>query len=135
MLHSTRGGAASVELEFAATLNWFRSATSYVSAHAVIAWDGTIALCVPPSLIAWHAGEHNLGWLGVELVQPHAGDPISDAQYTSLSWWCREMSKRFGFPLNETTLVEHRFMPQGMRVGKTDIGPPFDLGVLLERIR
>ncbi len=103
-----------------------------MSAHVVIAADGTIAECVAPELEAWHAGWHNSEWLGVELVQPHAGDPIAEAQYLALAWWLQRMASRFDFPLSPTTLPEHRETSQGKAQGKSDIGPPFSLGRLLE---
>lgn len=131
VLHSTRGQASTFEEEFQATLNWFNNTTSEVSAHAVIAADGTIANVVDPSLIAWHCREMNRTHLGVELVQPNKGDRISDAQYASLAWWLAGMSKRFGFPLTSATLPEHWETVPGRRDGKSDIEAPFDKARLL----
>lgn len=134
ILHSTRGNAASVEQEFAGTLNWFQSNPYEISAHAVIAFDGRIARCVEEGRIAHHAGIHNGRWLGVELVQPRPGDPISDAQYQTLARWCQSMGEQFGFTPGLLTLQEHRHMPQGIGSGKSDIGPPFLVAVLLDYI-
>ncbi len=120
-----------MEAEFTATLSWFTNPAAQVSAHVVIAYDGTIAECVDPDYIAWHARELNGTHLGVELVQPRLGDPISDAQYASLAWWLRQMSERYGFSLTPETLVEHRDTAPGRRDGKTDIGPPFSIDHLL----
>lgn len=130
VLHSTRGNASSVEDEFRATLNWFANPAAQVSAHIVIAYDGTIAVCVDPAYIAWHAGELNESYLGAELVQPRAGMAISDAQYASLRWWLQEMSSQFNFAINEETVVEHKDTTQGRREGKSDIGPPFSRDIL-----
>lgn len=134
MLHSTRGGAATVEQEWAGTLNWFQSNPYEISAHAVIAFDGRIARCVDEARIAHHAGIHNGRWLGVELVQPRLGDPISDTQYQTLARWCQVMGEQFGFTPNALTLQEHRHMPQGIGSGKSDIGAPFSVAVLLDYI-
>ena len=126
VVHGTDGGASSVEREYAATLAWFASAASQVSAHVVIAWDGTIAQVVDPALIAWHAREYNEHHLGAELVHPKVTDPISDAQYASLAWWITRMANQFGFPVNAETIVEHRLIPPGIRDGKQDVGVVFD---------
>jgi len=131
-LHSTRGGAVTVEEEFRATLSWFANPASQVSAHGVIAADGTLANVVDPDLVAWHAGSAaNTSMLGVELVQPRLGDPITEAQYRTLRWWLLRMGLRFGFALDHLHLPEHREIPQGIAQGKTDVGPPFDLSRLL----
>lgn len=134
ILHSTRGNAASVEQEFNGTLSWFQSNPYEISAHAVIAFDGRIARCVEEGRIAHHAGIHNGRWLGIEVVQPRPGDPISDAQYQTLARWCQSMGERFGFTPNSLTLQEHKDMPQGIGSGKSDIGPPFSVAVLLDYI-
>jgi N-acetyl-anhydromuramyl-L-alanine amidase AmpD len=131
VLHSTRGGAPTVEQEFQATLAWFADPRSQVSAHAVIAADGTLAQVVDPDLIAWHCRAKNASYLGVELVQPRLGDPITDAQYQTLAWWLMQMAKRYGFPLTAETLPEHWETPEGRADGKTDIQPPFDKQKLL----
>ncbi len=132
VLHSTRGGASTVEGEFSATLAWFASPASQVSAHAVIADNGTIANVVDPDYIAWHArSPANETMLGVELVQPNHHDPISEAQYRSLAWWLTQMATRYGFALNATTLPEHRAIPAGIADGKSDIDTPFDLNKVL----
>jgi len=130
VMHSTRGNSSTVEGEFRATLNWFGNPGSQVSAHIVIAADGTIAEVVDPSNVAWHAGFHNDSYLGIELVQPRLGDMITDAQYRSAAWWLKRMSERFGFVLNEGNLPEHRQTAQGVQVGKTDIGQPYSVARL-----
>lgn len=126
VLHSTRG-SAQPGTEFDATLNWFASPTSKLSAHVVIGVDGRRARVVPDELMAWHAGYLNAEWLGVELEQPHIGDPISDVQYQALQEWIDEMRSKYG-PLQ---LVEHKDTDQGKAAGKSDIGAPFDVGRLV----
>jgi len=135
IIHSTRGNAESDYWEFVGALNWFRNPGSGVSAHAVISKDGVVAFVVDPDLVAWHAGEHNEEYLGVELVQRRPGDEITIEQYKALAWWCVAMAKRYGFELNEQTLIEHKDTPQGKREGKTDVGQPFSVRDLLEYIR
>lgn len=107
VLHSTRGGAETPEKEFHGTLNWFANPASMVSAHVVIATDGTLAYVVDDKLVAWHAKDRNSNFLGAELVQPNYGDPITQAQYRTLGWWLRAMSERYGFPLTADRLPFH----------------------------
>lgn len=107
VLHSTRGGAETPEKEFQGTLNWFANASSQVSAHVVIGVGGTIAYVVDDALVAWHARDRNANYLGVELVQPNYGDPITQAQYRTLGWWLRAMAERYGFPLTADRLPFH----------------------------
>ncbi len=134
VIHGTDGGTLDVDREYAATLAWFSTRLSDVSAHVVIAWDGTIATVVDPILEAWHAREYNAHHLGAELVHPKVTDPISDKQYESLAWWIGEMAALFGFPVNAQTIVEHREIPPGIRENKPDVGDVFDKQRLLKEI-
>lgn len=120
-----------MDAEFQSTLRWFASPASGVSAHIVIAADGTIAEVVDPDLIAWHCRELNQTMLGVEIVQPRPGDPISAEQYASLRWWLQRMRDRYGFPLDPSHLPEHWQTGPGQRDGKTDIEAPFRLSLAL----
>lgn len=130
VIHSTRGNASSWQNEFNGTLNWFKSPASQVSAHIVIAADGTVATCVDDALVAWHAGEHNTDMLGVEICQSRLGEQITGAQYRSLAWWLRRMSAKYGFLLTLNHLPEHKDTAQGKRVGKSDVGNPYSFLVL-----
>lgn len=126
IVHSTRGGARTPDLELQATLNWFSSPRSQTSAHYVVAHNGQVYECVSPDHIAWHAREHNATWLGIELVQARFDIPFTDAQYRSLAGLARMLSQQFGFPLSRRTLRGHDEMPAGQRDGKSDPGPLFD---------
>lgn len=131
IIHSTRGNAATVELEWQATLSWFANSASQVSAHVVVAFDGTLAQVVPPELVAWHARANNNKRVGLELVQPRPGDPISDAQYRTAAWWIKQIARQFGFPLTHPAIQEH----WEIDAQKSDVGPPFDLARLLAECR
>lgn len=136
MLHSTRGGAATLDGELHATADWFSNPTvpaaSRVSAHVIIGDDGTLIRCVPLAKPAWHARWYNPQWLGAELVQRHLGDPISDAQYATLAWWLtNEVRPQFPFPWTDQTLPQHWEIPPGKEDGKTDLESPFDRARLL----
>ncbi len=125
MIHSTRGNGASAQAEFDGTVAWFASPASQVSAHIVIAADGTIARCVDPAYTAWHAMDFNTHALGAELCQPKIGDHITDAQLASLGWWLKQMATQFGFALTLANLPEHRDLASGKLEGKTDVGSDY----------
>lgn len=122
VLHSTRGGAPSQQIEYQATLTYFASPNSQVSAHRVIGFDGNGAICVADDLIAWHAADHNARWLGVELTEPTINDPYSAEQYQALAGLLQEWSAQYGFPLDREHLVAH----SEINGQKTDPGPLFD---------
>lgn len=121
VIHSTRGGASSQQAEYTATLNWFASPNSQVSAHRVIGIDGDGAVVVEDDLIAWHATDHNPEWLGVELTEPTINDQYSDEQYAALRALLQEWSAKYGFPLDRDHLVAH----SEINSQKTDPGPQF----------
>lgn len=120
VLHSTRGGAAHVDAEYEATLNWFANPTAQVSAHIVIAADGEIAEVVNDALVAWHDPSSNATMLGVELVQAHYGDPFTDRQVASLAYWLWQMHQRYGFSLSAGALPFHSATSSGRQQGKSD---------------
>ena len=122
-MHSTRGRQGDLNLEYQATLNWFRSQASQNSSHTVIGYfEGQHARIVDDNLSAWHAGEHNPYSLGVELVQPTRDHAFSDWQYAELNrligWWKSQHAIE--------QVLGHEQTPQGVRVGKTDPGYMFD---------
>jgi N-acetyl-anhydromuramyl-L-alanine amidase AmpD len=130
VLHATHGKGRSLEAEYAGTLAWFQNPASEVSAHIVIAADGTICEVVPIDTIAWHARRYNGSWLGIEFVKRDPAlykDVLTDAQYKAAAWWLVQMSRGFGFPLTEHTLPEHRTIQSD----KIDIGAGFDRAALM----
>ncbi|WP_197530984.1 N-acetylmuramoyl-L-alanine amidase [Bythopirellula polymerisocia] len=56
------------EVDLAGPLNIFQTASSQVSAHFVIAPNGTIYEMVEPSKRAWHATYYNSRSIGIEMV-------------------------------------------------------------------
>lgn len=126
MIHSTRGGGTDYEREEQGTVNWFLSTASGVSAHCVIGYSGRITHMVHPDHQAWHARSLNATHLGVELVQPRQGNPISDAQYRSLAWYLRHyLQGRYGVLPNPESCPEHRHTMPGSQDGKSDVGLPY----------
>lgn len=95
------------------TLNWFANATSKVSAHDVVAQDGTVYRCVGYDRAAWHCGGStipgvptgsvdgtsivNLATIGVELDHSWtAGDPYPDAQLDAAARHLKALCDRYG---------------------------------------
>lgn len=130
VIHGTYGGASTAQAELDATLNWFKSPASQVSAHVVIAVDGTIYRCVGSESIAFHARDYNEHHLGAELVKPNAKSHITNAQLKSLGWQLKSWSADFGFTLTEANLPEHKDIPPGIKEGKTDCGPDYSFARL-----
>ena len=125
LIHATRGGTATPEIERQATLNWFTNPTSKASAHCVIAVDGTIYRCVADENTAWHAGEENPDTLGVELVQARVESPFTQAQYTSLVRLVKDWCEKWLIPKDRSHILGHEETAQGIEQGKTDPGPQF----------
>lgn len=123
ILHSTRGNANSLENEYRGTINYLTDPAVGLSVHAVISDEGQWAKLLDWSLIAHHAGEHNPYSIGIEVVQRRLGDTISNAQYATLLLIIRELRSIYGL----LPMQEHRHTAQGIRTGKSDIGPPFSM--------
>ena len=127
IIHSTRGGAATPELEYHATIDWFLNPTSEVSAHRIIGVDGDGVICVDDEDIAWHAGIYNRAWFGVELVQQGIDIPFTEAQYKTLANLLKEWSTTYSFPLDRGHIRGH----DEVDPRKSDPGPQFDWLYLL----
>lgn len=130
VLHATHGRGATIEQEFTGTLRWFQNPASEVSAHIVIAADGTLCNVILPNQQAWHARKYNATHLGIEFCKRAPGffhDVLTDAQYKTAAWWLVDIAERYGFPLNERTLPEHR----QIQSDKIDIGAGFDRDALM----
>lgn len=107
VIHYTAGSSE------AGTVAWFRNPASRVSAHLVIARDGTLTQMVPFNREAWHAGQSRWGSLsglnrhsiGIELDNAgcliHSGgkwvSPLSRRSYPD-----KECSTRFPVRREET---------------------------------
>ena len=112
------------------TLGWFASEKSGASAHYVIDNDGTIYLCVPDFMVAWHAGksvihgipEVNQFSLGIELVGLDK-EEMPDAQMEALLELCAEKCYEHKIPLNRVVGHSHIAIPPGR---KSDPGVLFD---------
>ena len=97
------------------TINWFKTASSNVSAHYVVrSRDGQVAQLVRNEDIAWHAGvwSYNQHSIGIE----HEGFDENDAWYTRemlegsarLTAWC---CKRHRIPVDRNHIIGHTEVP------------------------
>jgi N-acetylmuramoyl-L-alanine amidase len=105
---------------------------SEVSAHYLIAEDGTIWHLVAEGRRAWHAGrafwagttDINSRSIGIELANPgheHGYRPFPDAQMTALERLCRSILIRF--PIRSHLVLGHADVAPGR---KLDPGELFD---------
>ncbi len=134
VLHATHGRGKTLEAEFQGTLSWFANPASQVSAHVVIAADGTLAIVVPANVKAWHAKAFNTTFLGIEFCKRDPSlyaDVLTEAQYKTAAWWLVERSREYGFTLSDHTLPQHR----DIQSDKIDIGEGFDRAVLMDWIK
>lgn len=107
VLHYTASSSA------ASTIAWFRDARSRVSAHLVIARDGSVTQLVPFNREAWHAGQSRWGnlsglnrySLGIEL--DNAGCLIRSG-----GKWVSALTRR-KYSDSEVTVSPHKNDPPG----------------------
>lgn len=122
--HDTAGPAGSA-------IAWFQDPRSRVSAHYIVAIDGTIYRCVPEDKMAWHAGTSILwnepalnAWsLGIELEDTDDRAPYPTAQLRGLLDLAVDISARYRIPLHLHVGHQHICVPKGR---KQDPGGDFD---------
>jgi N-acetylmuramoyl-L-alanine amidase len=107
VIHYTAGSSA------AGTVAWFCSPASRVSAHLVIARDGTVTQLVPFNREAWHAGQSRWGSLS-GLNHHSIGIELDNAG--CLIWsggkWVSPLTRR-SYPDSEITVAPHKNDPPG----------------------
>lgn len=123
VLHATRGGLSSQAAEYQSCVNWFLNPASQASSTIVIGPDGEITEMVPLERVCWTTGEHNAEYAAVEMAQGRLGEPITEKARASLAWWLHNVffKKYPNLKPSPTTLPFHSELPQGIRVGKTDL--------------
>ncbi len=119
VIHSTHGSLQ-------ATISWFSTTSSQVSAHRIVGLNGEHYKMVDDDIQAWHAVENNPYYLGIELEQLTVNDPYSEEQYKVAAKIVKEWSRKYGFEINRQNIVGHEETEQGKRARKTDPGPMFD---------
>ncbi len=135
VLHATLGGTSSAQADFDATVNWFNSPASEVSAHALVGPNGQLWRPVHTDVVAWHAKAANVDHLGVEMAKPHLvdviGSDILDTAAKLVAGWCHD----YEIPLVWSAshgIEEHRNIPGN---DHQDVGGPFDRDDFLARVK
>lgn len=107
VIHYTAGSSA------AGTISWLRSPASRVSAHLVIARDGTVTRMVPFNREAWHAGQSRRGSLS-GLNHHSIGIELDNAGLLIRSGgkWVSPLTRR-NYPDSEVTVAPHKNDPPG----------------------
>jgi len=107
VIHYTAGSTA------AGCISWFQNPASKVSAHLVIARDGSITQMVPFNRLAQHAGPSQWGSLN-GLNRHSIGIELDNAGQLTRSGgqWVSPISRR-SYPDAEVTVANHRNDPPG----------------------
>lgn len=107
VIHYTASSSA------ASTVAWFQNRESRVSAHLVIARDGTPTQLVPFNREAWHAGRSSWGSLS-GLNRYSIGIELDNAGCLTRSGgkWVSPLTRR-AYPESEVTVAIHKNAPPG----------------------
>jgi hypothetical protein len=150
VIHSTGGGASSLENEFTSTIAWFTNPDAGVSAHAVIGAGKFSEVCrtVGDLEKAYHAREpSNTNRRGIELAHPD-GLRWESVQYPTFQyeaageliarWKLADEARGWVWPIallsraqlarnpDAPGIAYHRDLPAGIADGRRDPTPPFD---------
>lgn len=120
VIHSTNGNKGS---SLTAEAKFLRDSPN-VSCHDLIGKDGTIVEILPPTALAWHAGDALAEWmnevsLGIELHHAE-GDSYPQPQIESLTWRVQQHIQQFGLP--RVSIETHRAIaiPRGRKPDPSD---------------
>jgi hypothetical protein len=135
VMHATRGGSATTETEFDATVGWFNNPASKSSSHVLVS-PTRVWYPVPDNQIAWHAGHKtddtkslNPTHLGMEICQSKLGDAIPVVEYNAAVREAAKLIKKYGIPAVHglNGIIEHYETAAGQSYGKSDIKLPFSI--------
>lgn len=96
----------------AAILYLFQPGGRQVSANYALGSDGSLVLTVDEDRRAWTSGSAE--WDGrsvtIEVANSYAGDPwpVSDAAFDKLARLIADVATRYGFPINDDTVLTHQ---------------------------
>lgn len=100
----------------AAILSLFQPGGRTVSANYALGSDGTLVLAVDEDRRAWTSA--SAAWDGravtIEVANSIAGGswPVSDAAFEKLAALIADVARRYGFPINDTTVLTHQELYQ-----------------------
>ncbi len=123
-----------------ATVDWFLTQRSQVSAHYVVGRDGRIVQMVDDTARAWHAGVSEMAGVkgvndfsvGIEIVNLNDGkDPFTDAQYEAVAAIIRHIREQYDIP--DSRIVSHEFVARP--AGRKNDPKGFDFPRLLRLAR
>lgn len=132
VIHDTEGSLQSV-------LDLFRNPTAYVSAHYVVAPDGTVYQMVPLKHMPWHAGNwwYNMHSVGIEVVGFSAEGYTPQALHATAQL-TKYLTGRFNIPRDRGHIIGHDNVPApetrkitGMH---TDPGPFWNWELFMQMI-
>lgn len=95
----------------AAILSLFAPGGREVSANYALGSDGTLVLAVDEDFSAWtSASWYDDRAVTIEVANAEAGGswPVSDAAFDKLARLIADVSIRYGFPVNDDTVLTHR---------------------------
>lgn len=128
VIHTIEGSASSA-------LSWFKNSSSNVSAHYVVAKDGTLYQCVADKNRAWHAGSwyYNEHSIGIE----HEGwayqsSTWTAAMYQKSAWLVRWLCEYYGIPKDRSHIIGHNEVPGATH---TDPGPYFNWSYFMSLVK
>lgn len=115
IIHTAQGS-------YSGTINWFKNASSNVSAHYVIrSSDGQITQMVREKDVAYHVRSYNSSSVGIE-HEGYVDNPswYTDAMYRASAALTRNICQKYGLALTRTHVKGHNEMPGN---NHTDPGP------------
>ncbi len=126
VIHTVEGSARSC-------LATFRGSERLVSAHYLVAKDGTVYQCVKDEDVAWHAGSVNGHSIGIE----HEGfalrrDTWTDANYAASARLTRWLCDTYHVPTDRDHIKGHVELPGSPH---DDPGPYFDWDRYMRLVR
>ncbi|MBI4577851.1 MAG: N-acetylmuramoyl-L-alanine amidase [Planctomycetes bacterium] len=127
IIHTIEGSARSA-------IGWFKNPASHVSAHYVIAYDGSITQMVDDQDVAWHAGtrEHNDHGIGIEHEGYASQDGWTRKQLVASAALGRWLCATYGIQGDRAHILGHEEIAPGRR---SDPGPHFPWDRYLAMIR
>lgn len=131
----------------AGAYSWFNNPSSQVSSHYMIGKNGEIWQFVADEDTAWHAGgvsnaswskikqgiNPNLYTIGIE-NEGFAGEDFTEAMYHSNAFLIAILSKKFGIPINRSTVIGHYEINSSSRANCPGSGVDFNKLIELSKL-
>lgn len=127
VIHTIEGTAAGA-------LSWFKNPAAKVSAHYVVARDGTVTQVIREHDIAWHAGNwtYNEHSIGIEHEGYAGRDLWTDIQMRASAKLTAYLSAKYGILKDRSHIIGHIEVPGATH---TDPGRYFDWSYYMSLVR